>query len=65
MIIRHEDLAAISFCNRGARAFFKRHGLNWQSFIQHGIDDSELTGIDDEMMKQVIARAGQRIERGG
>lgn len=65
MIITHADLSSIQFCNRGARVFFERHGLDWSSFIQHGIDDSELVGIDDEMLRQVIDNAKQRIERGG
>lgn len=64
MIITHSDLAAMKFCNRGARLFFERHGLNWQTFMQQGIDDSELVGIDDEMMRQVVERARLRVGKG-
>lgn len=67
MIVRYCDLGtgSMKMCNRGAREFFARHGLNWQSFIEHGIDDSELSHIDDAMMQQVIERARERTARGG
>lgn len=64
MIVTHADLAACKFCNRGSRQFFERHGLNWQDFIQNGIDVSHLEQIDDAMMQQVIERARRREEEG-
>jgi len=64
VIVTHADLMACKFCNRGSRAFFERHGLNWQEFIQHGIDSSEIERIDDAMMRQVIERAARREQEG-
>lgn len=63
-IIRHEDMRTIKFCNRGAREFCARHGINWELFIKHGIDESEVVGIDDEMLRQVIEQAKLREARG-
>lgn len=62
--IIHADLAVEKFCNRGARQFFERHNLNWQSFIQHGIDSAEVEHIDDAMMARVIERARRRQQEG-
>ena len=62
--IRHEDMRVIKFCNRGAREFCARHGINWQVFIQHGVDVSEVAHIDDEMLRQVIEQAKLREARG-
>lgn len=64
MIVKHSDLAAMKFCNRGARQFFERHGLNWQEFITNGIDSSRVEAIDDEMMRQVVAHAHRREQEG-
>lgn len=64
VIITHADLASCKFCNRGARQFFDRHGLNWSSFLQHGIDSSELEHIDDAMVRQVLDRAARREQEG-
>lgn len=62
MIVTHADMLACRFCNRGSRAFCLRHGLNWQTFVQQGIDDSELSHIDDAMLNEVIAYARKRQE---
>lgn len=56
------DLHGLGYCSRGARVFFAEHGLNWQSFLQHGIASSELETIDDEMVRAAIDRARQRAE---
>jgi hypothetical protein len=62
--ILHRDLAAIKFCNRGARQFFERHGLDWSDFIKNGLDASRVEHIDDAMLRQVVAAARQREQKG-
>ena len=62
--ITHADMMACKFCNRGARQFCERHGFNWQSFIEQGVEIGDVAHIDDAMLKQVIARAQQREQEG-
>lgn len=62
-IIKHEDMRAIDYCNRGARKFCERHGINWWSFLQHGVDAATVEHVDDEMLQQVIAQAKAREAR--
>lgn len=63
-IIRHCDLSAIKFCNRGARDFFQRHKLDWSDFLKNGIDATSVAHIDDAMMRQVVERAQEREKKG-
>lgn len=60
MKITLADLRALQFCNRGARQFCARHGINWQLLVTQGIDISEFDHIDDAMLKQVIAHVQRR-----
>lgn len=41
-------------CSRGARAFFERHGLDWQAFLREGIDAEKLKATGDFMALQVV-----------
>jgi len=62
MIVTHADMVACGYCNRGARAFCERHGINWQMFVQHGIDTKEIEHIDDAMLQRVVDYATQRTQ---
>lgn len=64
MIVKHCDLAALRFCNRGARLFCERHGIDWTDFRLNGIDSSKLEHFDDEMIRKILDRAKQREEAG-
>lgn len=59
-IVKHEDLRTLGFCNRGSREFFDRHGLNWASFMQSGVEAELLLATDDEMAKQAVEQARKR-----
>ncbi len=61
MKVIHQDIAVLKFCNRGARQFFARHGLDWSDFIKNGIDFAVLETIDDEMARQAIGQAKRRL----
>lgn len=37
------------FCASGSRAFFKRHGLDWDSFRRTGIEADELAATGDAL----------------
>lgn len=63
MIIRLEHCRAITgpngkgYCSRGMREFAQVHNLDWEDFLQNGIDSEVLGAIDDAMVKKVIAEA--------
>lgn len=58
--VQHEDLRTLGFCNRGSRAFFERHGLDWAEFMQVGIPADRLLATDDDMAKQAVEQARKR-----
>lgn len=45
-IVRIEHCRQLRYCARGMRAFFERHGLDWQRFRAEGlpVEDFERTG---------------------
>lgn len=54
MIVHMVDIRRAKVCSRGARSFFKRHNLDWNNFLQHGIDDQLLLDTGDAMAKKVV-----------
>lgn len=59
--ITMRDVRAAKMCSRGARVFFEKHGLDWQTFLKAGIKSDVLEKINDGMANQVIkvARNGR------
>jgi len=43
------DTRAAGYCSRGVRAFFERYGLDYNSFLEHGIPASKLEATGDQM----------------
>jgi len=60
MKIRMEHIRQAKMCSRGTRDFFKKHGLDWDTFLKEGIDEEELLGTGDEMARQVVEVANGR-----
>ena len=56
----HADLRALGYCNRGSRAFFLRHELDFGHFLRHGIAAERLEAIGDAMAQRAVDRARQR-----
>lgn len=54
MRIYMSDLRKAKMCARGSRAFFLRHGLDWQDFLANGIDIEIAEKFDDAMIRQVV-----------
>ena len=54
VILRMEHIRRARMCSRGSRAFFERHGLDWQRFLREGIPASELLATGDAMANQVV-----------
>lgn len=51
----------IGYCHRQARAFFVRHGLNWQAFLRDGIAAQRLVDTGDALALYLVAHA-QTVE---
>jgi len=54
MRVYSKDLRQALYCNKGARKWFERHGLDWADFIKNGVDISEIEHIDDSMMQKIV-----------
>lgn len=60
MIVTREDLASLGYCHKGARQLGARLGLSWHAFVNDGIDSKQFEGIDDPMVKRLLAAAEAR-----
>jgi len=54
----------LRYCNRGARGFFARHGLDWRAFLAGGIDADRLLATGDAMALKVIEHAKKESGHG-
>ncbi|MDP8079509.1 hypothetical protein [Phocoenobacter skyensis] len=57
MKITMKDMRRVDYCTSGVEAFFKREGLDFNHFLQHGIDDSVLLQIDSVFVRKCITEA--------
>jgi len=55
-----QDLRAARYCLAGVRPWFRRHGLGWQEFLDHGIDADRLRVTGDALIDPVIEVAETR-----
>lgn len=48
-------------CSRGARAFFEKHNLDWQKFLDEGLPVAVIEATGDAMALQVakVAKNGR------
>lgn len=60
MIITHNDLRALRYCNNGTREFFRRHNLDWSEFIKNGLPESEFLNTGDAMAVRLVDFARER-----
>jgi hypothetical protein len=54
MIVTHDDLKALRYCNKGTRDFFKRHNLDWSEFIVNGLHETQFIKTGDAMALQLV-----------
>ena len=54
------DVRAARYCLAGVRPWFRRHGLDWQHFLTHGITADRLRATGDALVDPVIAAAERR-----
>lgn len=62
-LVLHRHIRELGYCNRGARAFFARHGLDWGQFLREGIDAAELERIGDAMAQRAVEHAREEHGR--
>ena len=55
-----KDLRDARYCLAGVRPWFRRHGLDWQTFLNSGIDADRLRATGDALVEPVITIAEQR-----
>lgn len=60
LIITMRDIRASGSCSKGARAFFKFHGLDWDEFLKRGISADRLLLTGDALVKPVVEVARGR-----
>lgn len=60
VLVRMEHIRAARMCSRGARAFFARHNLDWQTFLKDGLPAEVLAATGDAMALQVVEVARGR-----
>lgn len=44
-------------CSSGARKFFKKHNLDWQKFLNEGLDSEIIEATEDPMALSVVEAA--------
>lgn len=61
VLVKMVHVRKAEMCSRGARAFFIKHGLDWQQFLATGIPACELEATGDAMAIEVakVARNGR------
>lgn len=55
-----KHVRAAKMCSRGARQFFKKHNLNWESFLREGVSSDLLEATGDCMALKVVEVARGR-----
>ena len=55
-----QDLRDARYCLAGVRPWFRRHGLDWQAFLDHGIAADRLRETGDALVEPVIRIAEMR-----
>lgn len=55
--VTHTHLREIGYCNKGARAFFKRHGLDWGAFLRRGLPAEAFEKTGDAMAVKLARHA--------
>lgn len=54
MIIEHRHLRLLRYCNKGAREFFSRHGLDWSLFMASGLPEDQFLATGDAMAIRLV-----------
>lgn len=55
--IRMVHVRQVSMCSKGARDFFKKHDLDWDMFLNEGLDSNLIEATGDAMALAVVEAA--------
>lgn len=55
MRITINDVRRAGHCVQGVRSWFDMHGLNFQTFLVEGIEETDFLATKDALAEQVIA----------
>ena len=55
-----QDIRAARYCMPGVRPWFRRHGLDWQAFLDAGLPAETLRATGDALVEPVIRMAEER-----
>ncbi len=55
-----QDLRTARYCLAGVRPWFRRHRLDWQAFLDSGIEADTLRATGDALVEPVIRQAEVR-----
>ena len=58
-----QDLRDARYCLAGVRPWFRRHGFDWQVFLDTGIPPERLRATGDALVEPVIQQAEIRTAR--
>lgn len=63
--VRFEDIRALGYCSRGARAWFAQHGLDYLAFVRNGLPAHTLAALGDALADAAIEQATRREVQNG
>lgn len=64
ILVQPRHLSMTKQCRKGARAFFKRHGLDWDRFRREGLPVEAIEATGDAMALQTARAAREEAARG-
>lgn len=64
ILVTMRHARACGLCSQGSRAFAKKNGLDWSSFVKNGISVEELEATGDAMALKVSKFARELAEKG-
>lgn len=60
VIVTMKDIRACRMCSGGTRAFFTKHGMDWNLFLKEGLPEEQFIATGDAMAMQVVEVARGR-----
>ena len=60
VIVTMQDVRMAKMCSKGTRAFFMRHNLDWQTFLEKGLPVEVIEATGDGMALKVVEVARGR-----
>jgi len=64
VVVRMVDARSVKLCSRGLRKACLSHNIDWDRFLEVGIDSDELTPFMNPMLEKMIEAAKDREANG-